>query len=736
MDAFQRDALHMDYTPSSSSFADPPGALSLVPRDQHDDPLLDGLLILCALQGITANRTSLTAGLPLAGQCLTLRLLPRAAARVGLQARILKRGLEAIPDMSLPAMLFLYQGHTAVLLGWNEQGDARLMPSETEGGEITLSREQLEKNHNGYVLFAQRRHKYENEPADRIPHSKSWFKDILALSRPLYADALIASLVINVIALATPLFTMNVYDRVVPNQAMPTLWVLASGIVGAMIFDVILKSLRSLCLDTAGKKTDLIVSATLFERITGMKMKARPARVGSFAQNIDEFQSLRDFLSSLTLTTFIDLPFTLLLLVVIAIIGGPLVFITLITFPVVLLISWLMQKPISATIEKTMKLASERQAVLIETLGSLDAIKACNAESERQYLWEQTLSALGKLEMRAKALSSLAVNLSQWFQQFAGVAIVVFGVYMLTENKLTMGGLIACYMLNTRALIPLGQLSGLISRFQQAKLTMVTTNQMMELPQERTDNQRPISRDHIQGKIELRDITFNYPGQKGSSLKGINLSIMPGEKVGFIGRTGSGKSSLQKLLMQFYEPDEGNILIDDVDLRQSDASDLRHNIGYVPQDIQLFSGTLRDNLISGARYVEDEAMLRAASIAGVSDFVRLHPDGYNMQVGERGALLSGGQRQAVSLARALLLDPPILIFDEPTSAMDNTSEELFKKALTPMLQDKTLLLVTHRASMLSLVDRLVIIDGGKIIADGPKAIVMEALKKGKINASR
>ncbi|MBA0207022.1 type I secretion system permease/ATPase [Pectobacterium aroidearum] len=706
------------------------------PRSRHDDPLLDGLLILCALQGKSVSRTTLTAGLPLANQRLSVKLLPRAAARAGLQGRVLKRSLNKIPDMSLPAMLLLREGRAAILLGWNADGSARLMPSETEGGEISVEHNTLQQNYLGLVMFAQPRHQFDLQNPSLIPRTKSWFKDTLKLSRSLYLDAVLATLLVNIIALATPLFVMNVYDRVVPNQATSTLWVLAIGVTGAFVFDLILKTLRGVCLDMAGKKTDLIISATLFERITGMSMKARPSRVGSFAQNIHEFQSLRDFLSSLTLTTLIDFPFTLLLLLVIGIIGGPLVWVSILAYPIALLASWAMQKPLSATIEKTMHLASERQATLIETLSCLDAIKVNNAESERQHQWEQTIGSLSKLEMRAKVLSSLAVNLTQWFQQFAGVAMIVVGVYMLINGKLSMGGLIACYMLNGRALMPLGQLSGLVSRYQQARLTMQTTEQMMQLPQERSDNERPLKRESIRGGIEFRDVTFNYPEQKTSSLQSISLTIAPGEKVGVIGRSGSGKSSLQKLIVNLYQPNTGNILIDGVDARQLDVSDLRHNIGYVPQDIQLFSGSLRNNLISGARYVEDEAMLRAAEISGVNEFARLHPDGYNLQVGERGQQLSGGQRQAVAIARALLLDPPILVLDEPTSSMDNTSEDRLKQALAPVIAEKTLLLVTHRVSMLALVDRLVIVDKGKIIADGPKAIVMDALKKGQINASR
>lgn len=467
-----------------------------------------------------------------------------------------------------------------------------------------------------------------------------------------------------------------------------------------------------------------------------MEMKERPARVGSFAQNIHEFQSLRDFLSSLTLTTIIDLPFTLLLLIVIGIIGGALAWIPVLTLPIALLCSWALQKPVNAAVTKTMSLASERQALLIETLSSLDAIKVNNAQSERQFQWEQTLGSLSRLELRVKTLSSLASNLTGWFQQISGVVMIIVGVYMIIGGKLSMGGLIACYMLNGRALMPLGQLTGLIARYQQAKLTIKNTEKMMSLAQERRADENPLKREQLQGSIEFRDVDFSYPEQQNLSLQKINLTIQPGERIGIIGRSGSGKSSLSKLLVNLYQPSAGNILIDGIDSRQLDVNDLRHSIGYVPQDIQLFNGTLRDNLLCGARYIDDETMLRAAELAGVNDFARLHPDGYNLQVGERGSRLSGGQRQAVALARALLLDPPLLLLDEPTSSMDNTSEEKIKHALVPCIAGKTLLLVTHRASMLSLVDRLIIVDKGRIIADGPKAVVMDALKKGQINASR
>lgn len=676
----------------------------------------------------------LTTGLPLPEQRLSPDLLPRAAARAGLQGRLLQRKLTQIPEIALPALLLLKEGRSAVLLGW-EGESARLLISESNGGEVLIETQALMQDYSGRVFFAQPQHKFDVTQGSLIPRARSWFKDTLKLSRWLYVDAIAASFVINLIALATPLFVMNVYDRVVPNQATATLWVLATGICGAFIFDLLLKGLRSLCLDLAGKKTDLIISATLFERIVGMAMKFRPARVGSYAQNIHEFQGMRDFLTSLTLTSLIDLPFTLIILLVIALLGGHLVWIPIIAFPLALGIGHFLQKPLTSTLERTMALGAERQSSLIETLAGLDAVKVNNAESERQYQWEHTIGTLSRLELRVKVLSGLAMNITLLIQQLAGVAMICFGVYMIMDGVLSMGGLVACYMLSGRALGPLAQLSGLLTRYQQAKVTMVSVDQMMELPQERNFDERPLSRQVLQGAMEFRNLEFTYPNQQNLALRNINLVIRPGEKVGIIGRSGSGKSSLAKLLVGLYQPDGGSLLVDGVDIRQIDVSEVRHNIGYVAQDIQLLSGTLRDNLISGARYVDDEMVLQAAELAGVHEFASLHPQGYELQVGERGQNLSGGQRQNVALARALLLDPPILLLDEPTSAMDNTGEERLKQRLHGVVEKKTVILVTHRASLLSLVDRLIVIDRGQIVADGPKAAVMEALKKGQISVA-
>ncbi|HYQ38100.1 MAG TPA: type I secretion system permease/ATPase [Pseudomonas sp.] len=702
------------------------------PRHMHDDPLLDGLLILSKLHGRTVSRAGLAAGLPLPGQRLSPDLLPRAAARAGLQARLLRRPLAAIAPLNLPVLLLLKDGRSAVLRQWDAQGRALILPCETAGGEQWVEREQLADEYAGQALFARPRHELEELREPLVPRVQSWFRDTLKLSRWLYADALLASLMINLLGLLAPLFVMQTYDRVVPNQALSTLWVLAIGLLIGTAFDLLLRVLRFRLLDIAGKKTDVVLSATLFERITGMMMKARPTSIGGFAQSIHDFQGLREFLTAVTLTSLIDLPFAVLMITVIGLLGGWLVVIPLLAFPLTAVFALIVQQRLRDTVQRSLALGAQRQALLIETLGGLETLKSCGAESERQHQWESTHGALTRLDSHARLLSAVVVNGTLFLQQLAGLAMIVSGVYAIIAGNLSVGALVACYMLNGRIMAPLGQIASLITRHQQAQLTMKSTDTLMSLPQERDAGRRPLEHSHLRGALELREVTFRYPEQSAPALQGVNLRIAAGEKVAIIGRSGSGKSTLARLLMGFYEPEEGQLLFDDLDQRQIDIADLRHQIGYVAHDLPLLSGTLRSNLTLGAHYVSDERLLEVAELTGVNELARQHPQGFERPVGERGQLLSGGQRQAVLLARALLLDPPILLLDEPTSSMDNSSEETLRQHLHEWSRNKTLLLITHRMSMLSLVDRLIVIDGGKIVADGPKEAVVEALRKGRV----
>ncbi|MCI0996904.1 type I secretion system permease/ATPase [Pseudomonas corrugata] len=704
------------------------------PRLSFDDPLLDGLLILCKLHGATVSRASLSAGLPMAHQRLSLDLLPRAAARAGLQARLLRRGLTEISPLNLPVMLILAGGRCAVLRRWHEDGRALILPCEADGGEQWVGRDELITDYSGQALFARPRHELEDLRSPLVPRVEAWFRDTLKLSRWLYSDAILASLLINLLGLMVPLFVMQTYDRVVPNQATSTLWVLAVGLLIGTGFELVLRVVRAHLLDSAGKKTDVILSATLFERITGMAMKARPVTIGGFAQSIHDFQGLREFLTAVTLTSLIDLPFAMLMLLVIGLLGGWLVVIPVVAFPITVIFAMIIQVRLRDTVQKSLALGAQRQALLIETLGGLETLKACSAESERQHQWESTHGALTRLDSHARSLSALATNGTLFLQQLAGMTTIVAGVYSIIAGNLSVGALVASYMLGSRVLAPLGQIAGLITRYQQAQLTMRSTDALMALPQERDAKQRPLDRTQLQGALDVQGVTFHYNDQSTPALSSASFHLKAGERVGIIGRSGSGKSTLARLVMGFYEPQEGQLLLDGLDLRQLDIADLRQQIGYVAHDLPLLAGSLRDNLTLGARYISDARMLEVAELTGVSELARQHPQGFDRPVGERGQLLSGGQRQAVLLARALLLDPPILLLDEPTSAMDNSSEDALRQKLHTHIQGKTLLLVTHRTSMLSLVDRLVVLDNGRIVADGPKEVVIDALRKGRVGS--
>ena len=595
----------------------------------QDDPLLDGLLILCRLHGCAVSRSSLSAGLPLAGERLGAPLLPRAAARAGLQARWLRRELKAIDALSLPVLLLLDGQRCAVLSRWGADGRALILPCETEGGEQWINAEELARRYSGQALFARPRHTLEDLHAPLVPRVKAWFRDTLKLSRGLYSDAILASLLINVLGLMVPLFVMQTYDRVVPNQATSTLWVLAIGLLVGTLFELVLRTIRAHLLDQAGRKTDLILSATLFERIVGMTSKARPATVGGFAQSIHDFQGLREFLTAVTLTSLIDLPFAALMLVVIGLLGGWLVLIPLIAFPLTMLFAWIIQIRLRDTVEKSLSLGAERQALLIETLGGLETLKACGAQHQRQHQWETTHGALTRLDGHARNLAALASNGTLFVQQFAGMATIIAGVYSIIAGSLSVGALVATYMLGSRVLAPLGQIAGLITRYQQARLTMTSTDALMALPQERQPLQKPLEHSTLSGALSLDHVSFRYTAKGAPALSGVNLVVRPGERIGIIGRSGSGKSTLARLLMGFYEPDEGQVLLDNLDLRQLDICEVRQQIGYVAHDLPLLAGSLRDNLTLGARQTSDSRMIEVARVTGVDELALRHPQGFD-----------------------------------------------------------------------------------------------------------
>lgn len=699
----------------------------------HPDPLLDCLLDVCRLHGLGASRASLSAGLPLQDGRLSLAMAERAAARAGMSAKLQRVPLEKIDRATLPVILILHDDQACVLLGWAEDGRARLLLPETGQGAVNMKREMLQARYSGVALFARPHFRFDQRsPEVRATRSGHWFWGAFAEQRNVYRDVLWAALLINLFALAFPLFTMNVYDRVVPNHAQETLWALGVGILVVITTDLVLRLLRSHFVDEASARIDLTISASLMERVLGMKLEHRPQSVGSFASNLRGFEQVRDFIASSTVTALIDLPFATVFLLVMAWIAPLLVLPVVTAFGIIFIMGWILQHRLHELSQATHQASALRNATLVETLTGIETIKTQAAESTIQSRWERTNAFLVGMNVRMRSVSSGASYGTSWLMQFVSLSMVVIGVYLISERQLTMGALIACNMLSSRALAPAGQIVGLMMQYQGARTALESLNQLMAKPVEREDGQSLVHRRELRGEIEFRNVRFKYPDRDDSVLEGVSFRIAPGDRVALIGRVGSGKTTLQKLIMGLYQPTDGAVLLDGIDLRQLDPADVRRNIGYVSQDVMLFYGTLRDNIKLGLPYADDSAMVAAAETAGLADFVNRHPRGYDMQVGERGDLLSGGQRQSVGLARAVLHNAPLLLLDEPTSAMDFSTEAQVTQRITGFAHNKTVVLVTHRTSMLAMVNRVIVVDGGKVVADGPRDRIMEALQAGRI----
>lgn len=697
------------------------------------DPLLECLLMVARAHGRPISRDAALAGLPTEHQGLTPSLLARAAKRAGLASSVLRRDLAGLNPALFPAILILQGRQACVLNGWTAEGRARVVFPDLPEAEVELESAELAGRYAGRAILARPSFRFDarTPQVGQVRH-RHWFWGVLAENRPLYRDVLVAAFLINLFAIAVPLFSMNVYDRVVPNQATDTLWMLAAGVAIVLVADVALRTMRGYFLDLASNRVDVKLSAYIMERVLGLRLEGRPASAGAFAASLRSFETVRDFITSATVTAFVDLPFALLFLAVVAWIAWPLVFPIAFGMVAVVVYALSVQGKMHDLAETTYRAAAQRNATLIESLVGLEAVKALGAEGVMQARWEKSAAFLARVSAQLRLLSSSTLNGALGIQQLVTVLVVVIGVYLIGERMLSMGGLIACSMLAGRAMAPIGQVAGLMTQYHNAATALASLDAIMAQPVERPENAGFVSRSGFRGEIEFKDVSFQYPGQETLALRGVSFRLKAGEKVGVLGRVGSGKTTLEKLILGLYQPTSGAVLIDGVDLRQLDPAELRRSIGYVPQDATLFYGTLKDNLIIAAPQADDAAILRAARIGVIDEFVNAHPKGFDLLVGERGESLSGGQRQGVAIARAVVADPPILLLDEPTGSMDHSSEEEVKQRLGEASAGKTMVVITHRTSLLELVDRIIVIDGGKIVADGPKAQVVEALRQGRI----
>ncbi|MFC0179865.1 type I secretion system permease/ATPase [Thorsellia kenyensis] len=708
--------------------------------NQTTDSLLSSIAWICQYYQMEMSQAALSAGSPKTGN-----LTPTGALtlldHIGLNGAWTHRELDDISTFLMPAIALRKDGSHLVIIQKLKKGKDyfyKVILPEANSGEALLSREELlEECSPGYFLLIKSKSKLKKQAVIGIEDRKSenWLWGTFIKYRSYYFSAAFAALLANVLTLAGTFFTMNVYDRVIPTQAHATLWALAIGVFIAIIFEFTSRQIRAHLVDMAGKKIDLVLGSFLFREFLITRMEFQPASSGSFANQFREFESIRDFMSSATLATLSDIPFGFLFLFIVYLIGGPLVIIPLALVPIIILICILVQYPLSKAMKENMRESSLKQGMLIECITGIETLKAVRGEPVMQKKWEDFSSLSAATSMKTKAITSTTMGLISTFQQLCTVALVIYGVYLIGSGDLTQGALIGTVILSGRIIAPLGSLIGLAVRFQQAKVAVNSLTKFVDLAVEKEEGKDYLSKTDPIEKITLKNVQFAYPAPpmqpNPKVIKGVSLEINKGEKVAILGAIGSGKSTLLRIMACLFQATEGQILYDGIDTNQIEPADIRANVGFIGQEAILFSGTLRENILLGNPIASAEQFITVAKLSGVDNFASKHPLGYDMQVGEAGRALSGGQRQLVALARTLLNSPNFILMDEPTSNMDVQTEQIFLRQLHSAVKDQTIVINTHRYSVLNIVDRIIIIDGGLKVADGPRDEVLAQLKANK-----
>jgi len=545
-----------------------------------------------------------------------------------------------------------------------------------------------------------------------------WFWGSLLQGKWLYGQVLVAAAITNFLGLSTSLFIMVVYDRVVPNAAIESLIALTIGVLIALGFDFIIKTLRAQFVDKAGKRADARMSRLIFDKILNMRLDNRRQKSGAMATIVREFDTLREFFTSATLVAVVDLPFIFLFIWVISLISGPLALVPLIAVPLVILSGLVIQPFLARIAKSSMETNMSKQSVLVETLNGLETVQATGSGRLMRRRFEEASDAQSDLSLKNRMLSNFAINSAASIQQLAQIATIFFGVFLIQDGTITMGAMIAAVILGGRTLAPLSQLASAMSRANGARQAYRSLSAVMnDDADQQAQTRSRLSRPYLSGAVEFKNVSYTFPGASSPIIRNLSLKIPTGQKVAIVGRMGSGKSTLSRLISGLIEPSEGAVLIDGVDLRQIDKSDVRRNVGVMLQDTWLFSGTVKENLQMGFYEYDDAHVLNIAKISGVDDFVASHPQGYDMELRERGEGLSGGQRQSINLARALLHDPNLLVLDEPTSSMDTATEKSVIGRLKAWAGVRTLVMVTHRNTLLELADRVLVMDQGAVAAD-------------------
>ncbi|OOF87674.1 hypothetical protein BKG93_00750 [Rodentibacter ratti] len=700
--------------------------------------IIEHLALVTQLHGTPIAQEALTAQV-LRDQRLDVNIpsLREVLKTYGFENSISKRALTEIPSLAAPVLAILKNEEALVITKIEGAGiNRRFHIRQTDNVERILEYKDIKDIYLGYCWFI--KPKVTSDIRSELPEyhlPKAWFWRVIWRFKAYYGQVILATFIINFLALVSSLYVMNVYDRVIPNKTYETLWALSIGVVLAISFEFAAKMIRGHLTDIAGKKADLIISSALFRRVMALRLIDKPASSGSYANNLRDFESVREFMTSASLLVLVDLPFLFLFVFVIYLVGGKLAIVPLVIIPTVILVGIAVQPKLVARINESMRESSQRQGLIVEALDGIETLKANNATNWAQQRWDMYTAKTSASQIKVKDLSNFVVNFSVGLQQLNTVFLVLLGTYLIHSedeaSRITMGALIASVILSGRALAPLAQIAGLATRFQQARLALKGVDDIVNRPIERVADRKYITLKQTQGKITFNNVNFQYNKETPNALSKLSVTINPGEKVAILGRIGSGKSTLLKLAAGLYEPNSGNVTLDNVDLRQIDPNYLRNQVALFGQSPRLFLGTLRENLdIARAdNFAGDVELVNALHRFGLEGLVNNHPRGLDMPLGENGQGLSGGQKQLVALARLTIKDPRIVLLDEPTSDLDQGTEEMVLQALARWMSNRTMIMVTHRPQVLKLVNRIIVMDNGKVVIDGPRDAVLEHLRK-------
>ena len=708
----------------------------------EDATVINSLMAIVEIYHLDVSREYILSGLPVdmenpklfdANPKNARSLFTRAAEKAGFKSSLEKKSLRSIPSEVMPCILLLEEDRACILLDFDKEMEyvQVLIPGKIKyEGWVRI--EDLEREYIGSLFLLKRVSSFDmEEKLEQMREetgSKHWFWSTLARTKKIYFDILIGSFLINLFVLALPLYLRIIYDRVIPNTALDTMWVLTFAIVTVFILESLLTFLRSYFTEIAAKKSDVIMSSLIFERVLDMKLGEQTASLGKFSSKLKQYGNIRNFLASSVVTTIIDIPFAIIFLAVIYWIAGDLVYIPIITIMLVILYALIMKNAIRKSIIDTNRAAGMKEMILYESLNAIETMKAFNYSSVMQWKMEDAIGDIAKKSLKSRMLNGSIMTITTFMIRIQTVAIIVGSVYMISAGELSGGGLLVAYILSSRAVSPVGKLVSLILQYNKAITGFREIDKLMKMPVEHPKDKSFISPKHIEGKIEFIGVDFAYPEANQNVLRNISLKIEPGEHVAIMGQMGSGKSTLLNLLMGFYEPKQGKLLIDDVEINQYALSQYRNKIAYVPQEVLLIQGSIKENIAIKHPGIDSDAIVEAAKTSGAIHYINRNPEGFSMKIRERGQNISGGQRQSIGIARAFLGDSSIALLDEMTSDMDEVSERIAIEGIRRRIDGKTTVIITHRNSLLSLVDRIIWMKDGKILHDGKKEEVLQKLR--------